>query len=230
MHRLLLFFNAHMDIVFLVYGAAFLILGIAILVQPKRTSTFKFAPQLWLLAGFGLFHGANEWLDLLKLLHGPTTFLKVTSLCFLITSYGLLFEFGRRLVKMSTRGNTAIVTTLSPGIYLPIVGVLLVTGLTSEYPWINLDILFRYFFGFSSALLTGYGLFLYYQYEKQRIGTLKLRTNFVWAAAIFVTYGVLSGLVVQKADYFPANWLNYDSFMEYVHLPVQIARAITAET
>ena len=44
----------------------------------------------------------------------------------------------------------------------------------------------------------------------------------------FTIYGILSGLVVPRGDFFPANWLNTDSFFLTIHIPVQVFRAALA--
>ena len=53
-----------MLVVFFSYGLAFFLLGVAILLQPRRGSAFKIGNSLWLLAGFGIFHGLGEWMDM----------------------------------------------------------------------------------------------------------------------------------------------------------------------
>ena len=60
-----------MVVVFFIYGLAFFILGFAIVVYPKKGSAFKLANYLWLIAGFGLIHGANEWLDMFIMIEEP---------------------------------------------------------------------------------------------------------------------------------------------------------------
>ncbi len=42
---------------FIFYGLAFFVMGIIILLQPKKGSAFKLADILWLLACFGLIQG-----------------------------------------------------------------------------------------------------------------------------------------------------------------------------
>jgi hypothetical protein len=54
----------HMLVVFFIYGLAFFLMGVAILLQPRLGSVFKIENSLWLLAGFGLLHGLGEWMDM----------------------------------------------------------------------------------------------------------------------------------------------------------------------
>jgi signal transduction histidine kinase len=53
-----------MMFIWFVYGLAFFTLGLVIIVYPKRSSAFKLANYIWLMAGFGILHGINEWLDM----------------------------------------------------------------------------------------------------------------------------------------------------------------------
>src|SRR5258708_25629675 len=90
----------HMLVVFFSYGLAFFLLGIAILLQPKRGSAFKIGNSLWLLAGFGLLHGLNEWMDMFLTLGDTywtplgTEVIKVASFYFMAASFICLLHFG----------------------------------------------------------------------------------------------------------------------------------------
>jgi uncharacterized membrane protein YhaH (DUF805 family) len=84
-----------MIFVFFIYGLAFFILGFAVFVYPKKDSMFKLANNLWLIAGFGVIHGINEWIDMFILIKQPAdaTFLKIISLPFLAVSFLFLIWF-----------------------------------------------------------------------------------------------------------------------------------------
>jgi hypothetical protein len=58
----------NLDIIFFIYGLAFFVMGISILIVPKKESTFKLSGILWPLAWFGLIHGLNEWLDMWEMI------------------------------------------------------------------------------------------------------------------------------------------------------------------
>ena len=54
----------HMLPVYFLYGLAFFLLGIAVLLQPRWESIFNLGTTLWLLGCFGLLHGwANGWIS-----------------------------------------------------------------------------------------------------------------------------------------------------------------------
>ena len=88
-------FAGAMDLVFLVYGAAFLALGLAILVRHNDHSELPLSRSLWLLGGFAGLHGVLEWTDLWRTVHGSEPSLAAGQSVLLLVSYLFLFEFGR---------------------------------------------------------------------------------------------------------------------------------------
>jgi uncharacterized membrane protein HdeD (DUF308 family) len=70
MDSIYFFFQNNLDAVFLIYGLAFIIMGTVILVQPRKKSHFEIANVLWLLALFGITHGANELMDMWAIIKG----------------------------------------------------------------------------------------------------------------------------------------------------------------
>src|SRR6202048_656359 len=94
----------HMLVVFFIYGLAFFLLGIAILLQPRRGSAFNIGNSLWLLAGFGLLHGLAEWMDMFLTLGDiywtplGTKVLKIAGFYFGATSFVFLLHFGLRII------------------------------------------------------------------------------------------------------------------------------------
>ena len=60
-----------MILVWFVYGLAFFVLGLVILVYPKKGSKFDLAQCLWMVGVFGIVHGLNEWLDMFIRIGGP---------------------------------------------------------------------------------------------------------------------------------------------------------------
>ncbi|MDH5647375.1 MAG: PAS domain S-box protein, partial [Candidatus Heimdallarchaeota archaeon] len=48
------------------------------------------------------------------------------------------------------------------------------------------------------------------------------------ATSVFIVYGIVGGLIVPAADFFPADILNYDNFLAATQIPVQVIRAASA--
>ena len=60
-----------MIFIWFIYGLAFFVFGLVILVYPKKGSAFSLAKDIWMVAVFGIIHGTNEWLDMFIDLGGP---------------------------------------------------------------------------------------------------------------------------------------------------------------
>ncbi|MHC4913073.1 MAG: hypothetical protein ACYTE5_08730 [Planctomycetota bacterium] len=88
-----------MIFIWFVYGLAFFALGLVILVYPKKDSKFSLANQIWLIAGFGILHGINEWLDMFIHLGEPFPpgIIKIIRIATLVGSFLFLLRFGTGL-------------------------------------------------------------------------------------------------------------------------------------
>jgi len=222
-------FQRNLDIVFFIYGLVFVAMGIAILVQPKKESKFKISNILWLLAGFGLIHGTNEFLDMWAIIKTESPVLTVLRTLILVISCLFLFEFGRRFLHMCGQEYLKKINKLFGWwLTLAIGFTTIILSLISTNFWKIWAIWARYLLCFPGALLSSFGFILYYQYEENRLKPLKVKKYFFWASLFFLIYGILGGLVGPKADFFPSNWVNIDSFLLAVHIPVQVFRAICA--
>jgi diguanylate cyclase (GGDEF)-like protein/PAS domain S-box-containing protein len=219
-----------MDIVFLIYGAAFLLLAAAIFFQHREGSAFALSRILWLLGGFGLLHGVSEWLDMWTLIHGAGYTSNMVGLALLLGSFGFLFEFGRRIVLAANgeraRPRIGVSRCLDWPLYAALAGMFVIAGLAHGGSSVELRLWGRYLIGFPGAVLTGFGFLLYYRAEERRLSPLGLKGYFALAGLTFIGYGVLGGLVGPAAPHFPANWVNQDSFRAAFHAPVQVFRAL----
>lgn len=95
------------------------------------------------------------------------------------------------------------------------------------YPSINgIRAAIRYTFGLWGILLLGGGVYYYGDSLDKTKYTDELRLYFKISGIAFVFYGIFSSIIVDKITYFPGNIINTESFLETVHLPVQLFRAI----
>jgi len=221
-----------LDVVFFVYGLAFLIMGIAILVQPKKDSEHKIADIFWLLAMFGITHGANELLDMWAIIRGRHDMLDAFRWLALVISYLFLFEFGRRFFRLNMI-NAPVWQKKTSDLFgwwsLPFITIMIFVcaNMSGDF-WKMGSILSRYFLGLPGGLLIGFGFLFHYKYEKDNLAQLEVKKYFVCAGAAFLSYGILGGLVVPVADFFPADVLNTESFIAATGMPVQVLRAVCA--
>ena len=220
-----------MDIVFLIYGLAFLVLGITIVIRPTEGSRFEFARlSLW-LAGFAFAHGTLEWMDLWRVVRGEAPALVVARPLTLLASYVMLYEFGRRM--LCAAGPTGRPKRLLSGwMHVLLLGGVAAGTLAGGVALDNLGIWSRHLYGFPGAMLSALGL---QAYATRRIrpelttqAFTTVQRSCLLASGAFALYGVLGGLIVPAAPWPPAAWLNQDDFLAVVGLPVQVFRAVCA--
>ncbi|MEW6601673.1 MAG: PAS domain S-box protein [Nitrospirota bacterium] len=225
-------FYQNLDIVFFIYGFAFVVMGITLLVQPKKMSEFEIANILWLLAAFGITHGVNEFLDMWAIIKGRNATLDLIRWFILVISYIALFEFGRRLFRLkipeSSHMRKRIAKPLQWWLLPAALVFICIAGLSSSDFWKVGSIWTRYLLGLPGGILIGLGLHSYYFTEEPILKPLKVKKYFVIASISFMVYGVLGGIVVPKGDFFPANVLNVETFLTSFKIPVQAFRAVCA--
>jgi PAS domain S-box-containing protein len=221
--------NRNLDIVFFIYGFAFVTMGVTVLVQPKKESEFEIANILWILAVFGITHGLNELLDMWAIIKGRHDVLDRIRWFILMTSYMALFEFGRRIFSIKIPEYSHIRQMISSFLkwwLLPVFGTfILVSSLMSSDFWKVGSIWTRYLLGFPGGIMIGIGFNSYYYAEEKILKSLNVKKYFFLAGATFIIYGILGGVVVPKWSFFPASWINTDSFLTTVKIPVQVFRA-----
>jgi signal transduction histidine kinase len=219
-----MFTELHMKYVFLLYGLSFFTLGFAILIYPKKNSMFSLATHLNLIAGFGLIHGANEWLDLLILIHrpGPTFVLELLQAVTLPVSFLFLLLFGVQQIDVSRK--QPLWFRSCPWALL---GLWAMFVLFSPNRFRTGDIAARYLLGFPGTVLTSYALYRHLASLKQTQLRLVIKHLKVMIVIFFI-YGLLAGIIVKPAAFFPASLLNYDWVIDTFGIPVQIFRALCA--
>ncbi len=210
----------NLDVVFLIYGASFLVMAIVILAQPRHESNFKLAGIIWLLAGFGISHGINEWLDMFVIIKNFNSQLfNFIRTALLTVSFVFLFEFGRKLAVLELKrfftGWFTIVLSSA-------VIILILTSTEDKTIWP------RYLLGLPGGILASWGIIRYYYSNKRSLKLFKIGNYFIFAGISLGAYGVLAGIVVPRADFFPASSINNASFLNIFKIPVQAFRAICA--
>ncbi len=226
------FFQNNLDIVFFIYGFAFVAMGIAILVQPRKDSGFRLADILWLLALFGGIHGLNEFLDMWAIIKGRHPMLDIIRWFVLVISYIFLFEFGRQLFCLTKPGSPTYqkrIARLLSWWITPVIGIFIfAAGSMSADFWKTGSIWTRYLLGFPGCLLVAFGFNLYYKSQQEILGGLRVRKYFMFGGVSFIIYGTLGGLIVPKGSFFPSSFMNTDSFLSTFKIPVQVFRAACA--
>lgn len=206
---------------FFIYGLAFFLMGFAILLYPKRDSSFALAKSLLFIAGFGILHGINEWIDMFLILQ-KSEFLRGIRTVILPVSFLFLVQFGVKVV-VETGKRTPYLKALPYILFLSWLAIVL----TSGDRLLMGDIWARYLIGAPGIFLTSYALILKLKtFHETKLPGVEF--NLKLAAGAFVFYGIFSGLIVPKAGFFPAALFNYAAFLDTVGIPVQVFRAACA--
>ncbi|MHC4461635.1 MAG: ATP-binding protein [Planctomycetota bacterium] len=213
-----------MIFIWFIYGLAFFALGLVIIVYPKKGSVFRLAHYIWLIAGFGILHGINEWLDMFIDLGEPFPpgILRIIRMVTLVGSFLFLLRFGSKVI--SELNKRYRILQILPIILSALWVVILVKS--GEHLKMG-DIWSRYLLCAPGSLLTAFGLFLNIpQFKETKLqGAIR---NLRICAITFLAYVVFAGLIVKEADFWPASFLNYGLFQGVFGIPVQIFRALCA--
>ena len=205
------FLKSQLDYIFFVYGAAFFLLIPLCLFLRQRPNCGRLA-WVW-LGWFGATHGANEWLDLLALGLDPNPLFHLARLGILIVSFLCLAEFGRASL-VALRGHGP-----GRGVLAVMVGLAALGGLAGLA---GINAAARYGLGLVGGLWAARALFF-------AAKTLPLGARQLQAAALgMVLYALAAGLVPNPAPFFPASWLNYESFLDFTGVPIQLIRGLLA--
>jgi diguanylate cyclase (GGDEF)-like protein/PAS domain S-box-containing protein len=222
------FFAAHLADIYLAYGGAFVLLCIAIYLQPKEDEALHFAPHLWLVALFALLHGARELFDSWRLNYSVpwSPALRQMAALWLAASFLPLFEFGRRVIiwccpKMAARGE------LTAWIYLPALGGVAAAAMFAHDAASAVSSAARPLLAFPAAVMTALGMFGYLQRERAKLHRMRSAWPLASCAAAFLAYGLLA-VCVQNSDPVLPVFPDEEAFLRWAGFPVQLLRAAAA--
>ncbi|MBF0520270.1 MAG: EAL domain-containing protein [Nitrospirae bacterium] len=222
------FFRHNMDYVLLIYGFAFIFMGVSISIQTKTEGQFKLSGFIWILSSFAILHGINEWFEMMSSIHPSHTILKSASFVFLVFSLCFLFEFSRRTLRICENTTMRKFSQHLKWWFMPVIlSIIFIIAFYSGEPLKTANILARYFLALPGSVATAIGLKLY-STETDLIEKSKADKHFFLTVTFFIAYGFLAGFVVPKGSFFPSNIINTETFMSFVHIPVQVFRAIAA--
>jgi hypothetical protein len=223
-----------LDVILQFIGLSFLFLGLLLLVWPRHEDEFSFSRTLRFLGAFGLTHGFIEWIELWHEVHGGIPLLDSAEPFVLLLSYLFLFEFGRRLIRANL--SPAFISTipgqlLSPWIYIVVFSAIAYGTAFSRHTLEDFTVLSQYIFGFSGAVLSGIGFFIYWdRYVKEKLissNKRPIKIAFYILAISLIAYGVLGGLFTKPDEWFPGSDLNDKLFIDLFHFPVRIASTLS---
>ncbi|MFK5881451.1 MAG: HAMP domain-containing sensor histidine kinase [Sulfurospirillum sp.] len=228
--------NESMELLLFVYGLSFFVLGVSVLFSKPKESEYFFASKIWLLGVFAISHAFEDWISLFEYIHPKVKFTNLDYIqsFLLLVSYIYLFEFSRFVIRKSfLKSNKKIKEHLIYKFYYPpaiysfaTLGLAFLVFLHPTISGINAAI--RYTYGFWGAFILGLGLYHYGDSLKKSQNINRLKLYFKISGITFVFYSFFSGIVVDKISYFPGNYINTQTFMEFLHFPVQTLRGLCA--
>ncbi len=222
-------------IVFFIYGLAFFVMGIALLLETSRSPSLAEVRLLWPLAVFGILHGLHEWFELFlqQAFWMDTQVAEIVSwtrLVLLAISFLSLAFYGiqaSRLQKRETLFRLKLPLSALGFYFAVIIFSAIIAYKNSDLILSVLaNNLIRYLLAVPAAVLASIGLRMQSK-EAQKDKRFPLVSNLNWAAFGFGLYG-FSQLFVSPLAMFPAQFLNNQNFFAATNIPPEIIRSITA--
>jgi PAS domain S-box-containing protein len=208
-----------LSLIYQVYGLAFFVLGVVVIVLPRVNVALCIMPNLGFLAAFGMLHGILEFVKGIQTTYQDRLLIWL-SLILLLCSYVALMEFGRRSWNQ-VEEKYRLSPVLTYGVILSAFSIYVLFS-SDLFVWVNLGA--RYFIGVPAALITGMALFQAMKlYSKDFVFESWLRSSSI----SFLLYGLLS-LFVTSHEGVP-DWLpTTTDFYLLTGFPVQLLRALCA--
>lgn len=210
-------------VIYFIYGLAFFTLGLALSLESGRSPSLVQRSVITPLAVFGILHGLHEWIEIYLLqlvwlggtLQPEISWFRVgwLGVSFVpLVAFGVL-ELGSRLYRYV---GAALI-----GLYL----FLFVSGFLSGTVEMahRVDVLARYLLAVPGGVVAGYA-FLKRARRVKDSDQSSLATYFRMASIGFFFYG-FSQLFVPQANFFPANLINSQVFVDLAGFPIQVVRA-----
>lgn len=231
------FFGEHIVLIFFLYGLAFFSMGLAVWLESGRASQLEFARALRPLAGFGIAHGAHEWLEMFQKMaergangYLPALWFEAVRVLLLVSSFWLLASFGACLLRRQ-RGATPRICPVAATLTL-LWAVSIAFAYLRLHPspleWLAMgDALSRYLIAMPGGVIACLALVRQQQLLRGR-GMERFGRDLLWAAIAFFWYGVVGQAVVRRTPLFPSSILNSEAFLALLGFPVQLLRASMA--
>jgi signal transduction histidine kinase len=227
------FFQLNREIIFFVYGLVFFILGFAIVLQTRQSSRLDLARNLRWLAAFGITHGFYEWGDLFipiqgdYLSEGSMQVLYFIHKIFLAVSFACLFEFGIAVLPSSKSARGFHWQTMTIFAMWFFIAFVVFPGNPNDLEWRRIsNALARYLIGFPGGMLAAYGLRAHTLQRIKPLNVPKIVQMFQIAGISLGIYAVVGGLVVPPVNFFPGNFVNTDTFTEFLGVPPLVLRSL----
>lgn len=201
------------ELILMIYGFAFFVLGIVVYILPKDHNSPSFFSRLWLIALFGVLHGAHELIVLLVFHYQEkSTLLQWLNSVLVLVSYLPLIEFARYTFFNTTYSLKWNVFWTYAAVIGGVIGIIIVDNNYAE----SLMLAALLVTGVPGTLLTGIAIICYAQ-EKNYYA---LRFYLYVAGICFIIYGILTFLLPDSNAVFNNIVPDYEELLNDLHIPV----------
>ncbi|MFA6357942.1 MAG: ATP-binding protein [Candidatus Omnitrophota bacterium] len=205
------------------YGLAFIFLGIILMPIRGKEDFLGVLNNFWALAFFAFIHGINEWVDMFILSGKPLDVRMLIIIGNILLPVSFIFIVLFAVLNINQRYPKHKWPSFIPVVCLLPWCLALIMGKGH----LTAGIMARYFICFPGLILIIIDMvsrLILYKKELPRLVSVGVIV-FISACSI---YAVVSGLIVPKADFFPASIINYITFNKVFGFPVQILRMLCA--
>mgnify|MGYP006415801151 FL=1 len=219
--------------VYFFYGLAFFSMGLLVAIEGGQASDPRLKKALRPLAGFGLVHGAHEWIEMFQLIARVISieeplYISIGRIAILAISFVSLAAFGSYLLAPTEKAQRYIL--LIP-LGLEAIWAFGIITLKGQFPpeemWSIADVWTRYILAVPSSILAIAGLIKQQQIFR-KTGMRKFGRDALWAAVAFGWYGLVGQVFAQQTLLPPSTIINQDLFLDFFGFPIQLFRALTA--
>ncbi len=218
------------------YGQAFFILGMIALLSNHRQSSSPLARAIWLLGLYALTHAFRAWgvifipIQATYLPREVISTLEWIHLSLLVISFLFLMGFTVQLIVLTGWGPRAlwgVPVVLGLGWVITVMVMYGVWNLGPAPTFRMGDILARYGIALPASLFASWVLWNY----AVNLPPWTSRNNVRWFRALsltFIGFALVDGLITPRADFFPANVLNYATVYRVTAIPIPFYRIVMA--
>lgn len=220
-------------LVYFIYGMSFFSLGVALLLESRRTPSINLGRRLLPLAVFGILHGAHEWLEFFIIQsetggEGVYPALEWLRLILLVASFTSLLAYGVRVLQPAFKFKISdpLVGSLILLLYSALVLLLDRAPISSQAWFLNADALARISIAIPAALLAHLAL-------RKRVQNLRHENRiqlakFLSIASVAFLFYTFTQVFIPSATILYSQWLNADWFEVTFGLPIQAIRTVVA--
>ena len=218
------------------YGQAWFVLAMMALLNSRRRSQLPLARSIWLLGLYGIIHAFREWgfvfipIQATYLPEQIMSLMQWAHLMLLPVSFLFLLAFTVHLAVHLDLGPRWL--WMIPGLIMAawVMMVLLMYGVW-QWPTAAIfryaDIVARYAMAFPS----GVSLAVLLWYHAAILPPWASRQNARWMrslSGVFLVFAMVDGLIVPRANFFPASTLNYTILLDATGFPIPVYRILVA--